>query len=456
MKRFVVWSCMLALAASSAPAFAQWQKLGTSLEKGIKYANPADPKLNMTRLQRALGNVSVKTGVAPASIPAHLRLGDKISVGVVKMPSKADNVTASYLYKAKNLALKAKVAGEKSTEQQLQRRIADEWTHGPGKNMGKGKMFYDNQAELARDLNEFYDGAGVTVESPSGRMLKLYMLPVNNILYKPAGYTEPIVLAAREYFVAYDVAGKTGQLVKRSPETLQMYSKLTNSGTFEEVIVLGDHVFYMPDGEPDWDLLKGEKKAEPVKKDEPEGDFEEVYSEPIEAETAPTDLYFNGAGRPATPEELEELIWLNEQAAQQMEVLDSPFGGAGRPGTPEEVYQFKKIEYQSKLAGDNGAAKLVWEKGHFPTFFSSQDQLGEQLHRFHEGNAAKVREVVANHHHVSYVYEIPVEGLYLKEENGLLYSVDPKSHVVLYNEHTGGQVVARKILEAQQLYKFVE
>lgn len=442
MKKIVMWS-ILALLAANSPAFAQgfWKSIGKSGAANLGVQ--AERKLAMEVLSKST------TGLKPVRIPAYLNMGTKVYVNSIKMP-KADFTTVSYLYKVKNLSNKAKEAGVNLNEVEIRCALADEWLHGPGQNLGVGHVFYEDQAQLARDLNTFYKGSGTAVQAFNGRLVKLYTLPVDKILYKPAGRALELI-SNEEYFVVYDVAGKTGQLVKRTPETLKEFSKRTNSGTFEEVTVLDDQVFYVPDGEPDWNLLKGVQKAKAPK---PEGDFEEIYSEPLLEDAHAGNLDFRGAGRPATAEELEELTWLNEQADREMKVEAPLFAGVSRPGTPEEVYQFKKLEYQQNLAEGNRAAELVWEKGHYPTFFSSQDQLGEELHRFHKGIAAKVQEVFPRR--VSYVYEIPVEELYIKEANGMVYVIDPENYVVLYNEKTGGQLVARRILENQQVYKFVE
>ena len=438
MKKIVVWS-MLVLIVTSSPAFAQinWGKLGKNFGKNV------NKQVENQITREAILNST--TGVRPASLPAHLKLGSQAFVNSIKKP-QADLVNASYLYKAKRLADHAKSVKIKLSDVEVRRALANEWIQRPGQNVGAG-VFYDNQAQLARDLNEFYGGSGSAVEV-GGKLLKLYALPIDKILYKPAGRNIQVI-TSEEYFVVYDPAAKTGQLVKKTPETLQQFSQTTNSGTFEEVTVLGGQVFYMPDGEPDWEILKGVKKTEKAKASEPEGDFEEVYGELL-----PEDFSFGGVSHMATPEELKELEALNEQAALEAEITDPSFGGVSRPGTPEEVYQFKKLEYEYSFQREDAAAKLVWKKGDFPTSFTSQDQLGKHLHRFHRGFAAKVQDVITKQ--VKYVYEIPVQGLTLIEENGFVSELDPAREVVLYDERTGGQVVMRDIVEAQQLYKFVQ
>ncbi len=438
MKKIVVWS-MLVLIVTSSPAFAQinWGKLGKNFGKNV------NKQVENQITREAILNST--TGVRPASLPAHLKLGSQAFVNSIKKP-QADLVNASYLYKAKRLADHAKSVKIKLSDVEVRRALANEWIQRPGQNVGAG-VFYDNQAQLARDLNEFYGGSGSAVKV-GGKLLKLYALPIDKILYKPAGRNIQVI-TSEEYFVVYDPAAKTGQLVKKTPETLQLFSNPTNSGTFEEVTVLGGQVFYMPDGEPDWNLLKGVEKTEKAKASEPEDDFEEVYGEPL-----PEDFSFGGVSHMATPEELEELMLLNQQAAKQAANKVIAMEDVSRLGTPEEVYQFKKLEYQYKLNGNNTVAELVWKKGHFPTYFETQDQLGKQLNRFHQGSVAKIEDIFSKQ--VRYVYEIPVEGLYLREENGMIRALDPESYVVLYSEKTGGQVVARHLVEAQQLYKFVQ
>ena len=59
-----------------------------------------------------------------------------------------------------------------------------------------GKAFYKDQSALARDLNTLYKGNTQTRVNPTGRKVKLYMLPVDGILYKPEEYTTPVILNA--------------------------------------------------------------------------------------------------------------------------------------------------------------------------------------------------------------------------------------------------------------------
>ncbi|MBO5911394.1 MAG: hypothetical protein J6Q05_04295, partial [Elusimicrobiaceae bacterium] len=88
---------------------------------------------------------------------------------------------------------------------------------------GYGKAFYETQAQLARDLDTFYQGQAEVYVGPDGREVKLYALPVDGILYQPVGYKKPVVLNSNEYFVVYDVTAKTGKIVDNRPEIYNLF-----------------------------------------------------------------------------------------------------------------------------------------------------------------------------------------------------------------------------------------
>ncbi len=49
------------------------------------------------------------------------------------------------------------------------------------------------------------------------------MLPVDGILYQPAGYKTPVVLKADEYFVIYDTQSRTGKIAEHTPEVYAFF-----------------------------------------------------------------------------------------------------------------------------------------------------------------------------------------------------------------------------------------
>ena len=84
-------------------------------------------------------------------------------------------------------------------------------------------MLYRDQTALARDLDSFYNGQADIYVGPDGRQVKLYLLPVDGILYKPTGYTDAVVLNSDEKFVIFDVASQTGKIADNIPEVYKLF-----------------------------------------------------------------------------------------------------------------------------------------------------------------------------------------------------------------------------------------
>lgn len=201
-----------------------------------------------------------------------------VQARVPVLPRVGNKVNASYLYLHQSVLSKARQQGMNLTDTEAQEIMARVWFVGTEDGgAAVGKAFYEDQSALARDLNEFYEGSGIEVEV-GGQLAKLYALPADGIVYKPAGYSEPVVLLAEEDFVVYYPRTKTGQLVKNTPEMREaLGSREGISSGFAEVIDLGGREFHMPFGEPDFEVIDGVKNeldVHPIKPQAAEGDFE--------------------------------------------------------------------------------------------------------------------------------------------------------------------------------------
>lgn len=89
-----------------------------------------------------------------------------------------------------------------------------------------GKAVYTDQTELAQDVDHFYqvyEENSSRFVAPGFRLTKLYMLPVDGILYKQTGYATPVVLKADEYFIIYDTETRTGKIAEHTPEVYAFF-----------------------------------------------------------------------------------------------------------------------------------------------------------------------------------------------------------------------------------------
>ena len=122
---------------------------------------------------------------------------------------------------------------------------------GDARQAPAGKAFYESETELAQDLNTFYRGKGVVVEHPVTKQnVKLYWLPADGILYKPAPDKPAVVLSPEKYFVVYDMENKTGQIVGNSPVMQRLFDTPGNSGTSDDIVRWGGKEFHVAIGEP--------------------------------------------------------------------------------------------------------------------------------------------------------------------------------------------------------------
>ncbi len=325
-----------------------------------------------------------------------------VNVQIPKLPKVGNKVNASYLYRHQSVLAKAKQQGMHLTDTEAQEIMAHAWFAGTEDGgAAVGKAFYEDQASLAQDLNTFYEGSGIEVEV-GGELAKLYALPADGIVYKPAGYSEPVVLLAEEDFVIYYPRTKTGQLVKNTPEMVEFFgSREGTSSGLDELVSLGGEIFYMPSGEPDFDFIDGIKKGE----------------EPA----APA------AGQPVADAEMMDFI----------DVESEPLA----PLSPREEFQRSVAEMRLR-----NAYEADWKQSGGVKRYTNQDQLGRDLSVFYQNDAPQVYNRFSRVNF--YVYELPVEGIeYAPEGNPNVRTLSPSDYVVIYHDKIGGQIVERETLD---------
>lgn len=369
MKTKVLLLCTLFVTAAVPSAHAQFK-------------NPAKAARNLRNLERIVQNAASRpsgTTTLHVRIPSGIIAGNTTVLTPTKIPQTTSPVSASLEFRQKMSTLPT-------------RPLPQTWISAGG--LG----FYDNQARLARDIDHFYNGSGVTRKSPDGKTVKLYMLPVEGILYKPAGYSSPIVLTPETDFIVYEVESHTGKLVQNTPEVLQLFSQPAKSGATETVF--GD--FMIPLGQP-------------------------------ELSPAPTGSLQHSSVE-AEPKNL----------ANDAE----PFA----PLTPKQVLQANKTRIADLR--NNHVNDTVWEAMEAPMTYTSQDQLGRELSDFyHHDQVPQFRKRFSND--IGYVYELPVEGIAYAPEGREPAILDPEKQVVFYMENIGGQILDRNVLENPLYFEMV-
>ena len=360
-------------------------------------------KINAARLQRvtALAEKSASKGLPTYRVPFSVVASGYTALTPITIPVDGNNVNASVLYRVHNMYQKAKLDRHPyASLQDIANRLRADWAHLENR-VSKYPAFYDDQSVLAQDLNAFYDGSGVAVTAPNEELAKLYSLPVDGTLYQPAGYAEPVVLTAQSDFVIYYPRTRTGQLVHNTPQMRAALNRPGKSGSFEEVISLGGKWFEMPQGEPDWNFLKGVKN-ENLADDVVTGDFIDV----------------------------ENLPAVNHAAGPRMDYKTQV----------DHARQAKELDGSWLLTGG-------------VKHYTSQNQLGRDMAAFYEGweGVPQVYHRISNEKF--YVYEIPVDGLtYAPEGSPRVQMLDPNTQVVLYSKKIGGQVVDRSLLKNDLIF----
>ena len=389
-------------------------------------------KNNVTRAVAKTDRLIIPQNVIKLRVPTHVLPAGETLVHAVTIPSQANAVNASLLYMAQEANQQAirqhkAISKTKAVADYTLQRWQDVTRQAayPG--------FYENQAALAQDINAFYKGSGVAVQGANGQLLKLYELPVDGLVYQSGG--KPRVLRADETFVVYDVKQQTGQLVQKDAGTVAYFSsrKPANSGTFDELVVLEGKEFLMPQGEPDWALLKQTSHPDfhpaNVKLGE-DASWKDIAQE---------------YGRLATEEEEKILMQMNQQSLAQEPM--------GRLASAEEIYYLNKQMY-AKDDISKEAALLVWHQGHYPSFFRSPAELAEYLTRFHRGVMPSVKDSFTGI--IYQVYEIPVDGLEYAQGSRFRNLLDPQTMVLLVSPTDGAQLVERSVVEKQKLFTFVD
>ena len=224
MKKIPQLVLLFAVVLSSTNAFAQF---GKNAAKAAKNLASLETMAHRASRQAVMGR-PVVTGLPPGIVA-----GNAVGLLRVPMPRTVTPVTQSYIDYLQNTFHFQGPLTAYPTAESLADIVANEWVKG-----GK-RVLYDDQSALARDLDAFYKGQAKVHIGPDGREVKLYTLPVDGILYKPAEYTDAVVLKSKEHFVIFDVETQTGQIADNIPEVYNLFKPTGEEkiyGDFEEVV----------------------------------------------------------------------------------------------------------------------------------------------------------------------------------------------------------------------------
>lgn len=186
-----------------------------------QFKNPALIEKNLANIdiiiERATKGATLGRPVI-TELPPDIVNGKAVGLLRVKLPKQVTPVSESYT-RFLDAAYKAVSPSYAYPTRESMVNIAGaSWV---GKN-GE-RAFYTDQNQLARDLDNYYKETTQVRIGPDGREVKLFMLPVDGIVYKPVGYRDPLVLNSKDYFVIYDVASQTGKIADNKPEVYNLF-----------------------------------------------------------------------------------------------------------------------------------------------------------------------------------------------------------------------------------------
>lgn len=204
MKKYLLISLLVGLTAL--PSAAQFAKHSLKAAANMK---------NLERIPLLVERAAARprVGASIVAVPKGLVNGNKVLLTPSALPWRKTPAGESLALYQKTLQETHPTALDKQTMPTLEQA----WLEAGG------KAFYTDQTTLARALENFYGGKSTIMRSPEGKMVRIYALPVDGILYKPVGYTEPVVLQAKDDCVVYDIETREGKLISNTPDLYTLF-----------------------------------------------------------------------------------------------------------------------------------------------------------------------------------------------------------------------------------------
>lgn len=413
MRNAYIVGLLAVLMVPGTSAFAQFRQLA---KRAANFQ-----KLETSVKRAALNQVKGKP-VISAWVPKTFVAGEQVGLTGVALPSQVNIATVSFFYK--NSEFPHLSAPE----------VGAQFLVGSHGMPPAGKAFYEDQSELAQHLDTFYEGRGVT-SSVGNRTVKLYSLPVDGILYKPAGYQEPVVLNSDEYFVVYDIDSHAGKLVENTPENLEFYNRPGDSRAFEEVVDFNGQTYHISLGAPE--LPRAAAPSVP----QIEQEITRISRENGMDLDHPD--FFTVQPSPAIQRDMR---------AQQMQMATT-----GLPSATGQVAWHQVLEEnRARVAAlrERNVYEDVWEAMDASKFYVSQRSLGRDLSDFYGEEAPQLFNKETRQ--VGYVYEIPVNGIEYMSPGTMPFTLDPRTQVFFYAKDGSGRLYDRDVLEDPTRFSAVE
>ena len=358
---------------------------------------------NVANLNRAISRATAPAIGCPVvtHLPAGLVPGNAVGLQSISMPRIVTPVNRSYIQYVHQVG------------KERLNLIAHNWMGPKGE-----RALYDDVNQLARDVDAFYKGQADIYLGPDGRQVKLYMLPVDGLLYKLEGCKVPVVLNPQEYFIIYDLATQTGQIAQNTPQTHNLYN------LYEPTALHRDLKNTYRKVKRAASTGKGlthelDREIENVMRTFPEDPVTRSISQAVGGHT------FSKVASRLPP--LMGFVNVNDYSIYRLE---------------------KELGVQDRATG---YWKEIWEKKLLPHVFDSQAQLGQALYRIHKRFGAVVENQVTEE--VFRVYELPVTGLRILR-NGASVELDGNKEVLLYKNEHNSILIDRETLENSNNFKF--
>ncbi len=229
MKKLVVFSCILAMAAVGTQAYAQ-------MFKKLQQSSRNFAQILRQEIQRKHPMLIRKPVVRPGStfkvpVPKQFAASEQAVLTPIPMPMLTP-ISRSYVNRISKIMQNCRPAISLEEAQEL---LTWKWV-GVGTSSPIGQAFYESESKLAQDLDVLYEGKGTTVYDPQGNIVRVYELPVDNILFKPVDATNTIKLTSADYFVVYNPDNQAGRLIKKTSETVEMYSDIAGTNSIPQGI----------------------------------------------------------------------------------------------------------------------------------------------------------------------------------------------------------------------------
>ncbi len=235
MHKLITWSCIVGLVAASTSSFAavkvvkfiNGRKIIETIDQNLAWSRKAanrpqrvtNPPKVASKSLRHYRRGAFERGMSEA-ITNELRY---VHPNVPKTLGPARTTKPTTLVQQVEQAVDKSVR-LRNKSASVARNVSRQELLSAWKDVG-GKMLYDDQIKLVRDVVSFYEKQGQTgqrIVGPDGLELVRYELPLERMILYDSGRDEIQILNADQYCVIYDPADRYGQVI--STGALKMFA----------------------------------------------------------------------------------------------------------------------------------------------------------------------------------------------------------------------------------------